>query len=95
MSTLDVLDAGEGRANSYAVGGGVSSKALTATCSACARDLGVEALTLSAYDPACDVDGRVIDAAVGVAEGVLTESAASYRDRDRIITSSSPPGSTS
>jgi arginase len=92
---LDVLDAGEGRANSYAVGGGVSSNALVDTCSACARDLLVEALTLSAYDPACDVDRRVIDAAVGVAEGVVTESAASYRDRDRIITSSSPPGSTS
>src|SRR5688572_33283394 len=52
---LDVIDAKEGRANSYAAGGGVSTKELVTTCTALARDLPVEALTLSAYDPACDV----------------------------------------
>lgn len=72
---LDVIDANEGRANSYAVGGGVSTKALVATCTALARELPVEALTLSAYDPACDVDGRVMDAAAAVVLGVSKESA--------------------
>jgi arginase len=73
---LDVIDAAEGRANSYAVGGGVSIENLVAACIACGRDLPVEALTLSAYDPACDLDGRVIDAATAVAVGVLKASAA-------------------
>lgn len=72
---LDVIDANEGRANSYAVGGGVSTKALVAACTALARELPVEALTLSAYDPACDVDGRVMDAAAAVVLGVSKESA--------------------
>ena len=71
---LDVIDANDGRANSYAVGGGVSAKELVATCSALTRELPVEALTLSAYDPSCDVDGRVLEAAVALAMGVLTES---------------------
>ena len=70
---LDVIDAQEGRANSYAVAGGVSTRDLVASCSALARELPIEALTLSAYDPTCDVDGRVLDAATALALGVLTE----------------------
>ena len=69
---LDVIDAAEGRANSYAVGGGVSIAQLTATCSALGRELPVEALTLSAYDPSCDVDGRVMVAATALVTGVAS-----------------------
>jgi arginase len=72
---LDVIDAGDGRANSYAVGGGVSTRELVTACSALARELPVETLTLSAYDPACDVDGRVLDAATALAIAVLHERA--------------------
>jgi arginase len=68
---LDVIDAAEGRANSYAVGDGVSIAQLVAACSAFARELPIETLTLSAYDPACDLDGRVIAAAAAVVAGVV------------------------
>ena len=70
---LDVLDAAEGRANSYAVGGGVSRDALVDGCIALARALPLETLTISAYDPACDADGRVLDTAAALALGVVQE----------------------
>jgi arginase len=73
---LDVIDANEGRANSYATTGGVPANELVAACTAIARDLPVETLTLSAYDPDCDVDGRVMDAAVAATVGVSRECAA-------------------
>lgn len=63
---LDVLDPSEGRANPYAVGPGITARQLVDTVRAVARDHELAALTLSAYDPACDGDGRVRDAAVEV-----------------------------
>ena len=67
---LDVLDPAYGRANEYAVGPGLTPDQLTDTVRAVMRDRQLAALTLSAYDPAYDADGRVRDAAVAVLHAV-------------------------
>ena len=65
---LDVLDVSEGRANAFAAPGGATAAALVAFCAA----LGAPAaLTLSAYDPSCDADGRVLEAACTAVEALL------------------------
>ena len=71
---LDVLDPSDGRVNEYACEGGVSAANLRAAM----RGLGsldtVAALTLSAYDPSYDVDGRVCRTAFAVLESFFSES---------------------
>jgi arginase len=52
----DVLDVSEGCANNYAVAGGASGEQLISLCHALGAP---DALTISAYDPAADVDGRI------------------------------------
>lgn len=65
---LDVLDVAEGRANAFAAPGGVAADALVAWC----RALGAPAaLTLSAYDPAHDADGRIAAVAIRAVEALL------------------------
>jgi len=77
---LDVIDVSEGRANPYAVAGGVSGADLAAACRSLGRTLAVGALTVSAYDPACDADRRIraiADASVtAVVEALAARSAA-------------------
>lgn len=68
---LDVLDAAEGRANHLASGGGLSAADLRAACRLIASDLDVRGMTLSAYDPASDPEGRVAAIALDVVEDVL------------------------
>ena len=63
---LDVLDPSQGRANEFAVPPGIVADELLAAVRAVARDRELAAVTLSAYDPSCDADGRVRDAAVAV-----------------------------
>ncbi|HUQ20190.1 MAG TPA: arginase family protein [Gemmatimonadaceae bacterium] len=63
---LDVLDASEGRANTYAVGGGLSVKEIEDAVRTIARDLRVRGVSLTAYDPLADVDGRAREAAMRV-----------------------------
>lgn len=69
---LDVLDIEEGRANPYAVAGRVSAAALRAAGAALGAAAPAAALTLSAYDPVCDEDGRVRRAAAAAAAALLT-----------------------
>jgi arginase len=69
---LDVLDPAYGRANEYAVAPGITPDQLTGAVAAVARDGELAALTLSAYDPAYDRDGRVRDAALAVLRAVAT-----------------------
>ena len=59
---LDVLDPAYGRANEYAVAPGITPDELIAAVRAVARHRPLAAVTLSAYDPAYDEDGRVRDA---------------------------------
>ena len=68
---LDVLDPSEGRANAYAAPAGVSLAALVACCAIIGRGAPLAAATISAYDPAGDPDGRMVDAAVQIVDALL------------------------
>jgi arginase len=63
---LDVLDPAYGRANQYATAPGVTHDELLHAVRAIAEDKPLAAVTLSAYDPAYDTDGRVADTAVEI-----------------------------
>jgi len=67
---LDVLDPAHGRANAFARPTGISPAELIDAARAVARNHELAALTLSAYDPSCDVDGRVRDVAVAVLSAI-------------------------
>lgn len=67
---LDVLDPGYGRANQYAVAPGISPDELVGAVYAVSRERELAAVTLSAYDPSYDGDGRVRDAALAVLAAV-------------------------
>jgi arginase len=63
---LDVLDASEGKANTYAVGGGLSVSELEDAVRTITQALRVRGVALTAYDPLADVDGRACEAAINV-----------------------------
>ena len=67
---LDVLDPAYGQANQYAVPPGLTPEELVGAVTAVAHDHELAALTLSAYDPAYDEDGRVRDVALAVLAAV-------------------------
>ena len=67
---LDVLDPAHGRANEFAVPPGITPDELIAAARTVARDHELAALTLSAYDPSYDPDGRVRDTALAVLDAV-------------------------
>lgn len=75
---LDVLDPRDGRTNEYAAPDGVRRDALIAACGALGA-AGAAALTLSAYDPTFDEDGRVAavagEVAVALLDGLTTAAA--------------------
>jgi arginase len=68
---LDVLDPAEGRVNQYAAPGGVSLAALRGAIASLRATAMPAAMTLSAYDPAFDLDGRVARAALEVVRALL------------------------
>jgi arginase len=74
---LDVLDASVARANSYAVGGGLTVEDMEFSLSLIGRELSIAGITLSAYDPAGDPDGRAAAAAIRL---VLAAVRAAQRD---------------
>ena len=61
---LDVLDSAVASANSYAVPGGLTVEDVESALSSIAADFQIAAVTLSAYDPAADTDGRAAAAAI-------------------------------
>jgi arginase len=61
---LDVLDASVARANSYAVGGGLTVEDMEFALTLIGRRLTIAGITLSAYEPASDADGRAAAAAI-------------------------------
>ncbi len=69
---LDVLDPADGRVSRYATDDGVPLTALRASLESIGASARPAALTLSAYDPAYDVDGRVCLAAFGAIESFVT-----------------------
>jgi arginase len=68
---LDVLDTSEGYANRFAVSGGVNRINLLAALEATSRHVPVASVTLSAYDPQFDADGRVARVATEVIAVIL------------------------
>lgn len=68
---LDVLDASVARANTYAVGGGLTVEDLEFAVSSIGRPLPIAGVTLSAYDPAGDAGGRAAKAAVSVVRAAV------------------------
>lgn len=67
---LDVLDASEGCANSYAIANGLSRASLSSAIDAIGARFRIGAAAITAYDPACDTTGSVgriaIDAALRI-----------------------------
>lgn len=56
---LDTLDVREGRANGFAVSGGLSRSDLLAAIDAIGSRGAIRAAAITAYDPACDSDDRI------------------------------------
>ena len=69
---LDVLDPSDGRVNEYACEGGVSAANLRSAMRGLGSLDNVAALTLSAYDPSYDVDGRVRRTAFALLESFFS-----------------------
>lgn len=74
---LDVLDASAGHANAFAVPGGLSAEALVASCQMLRRHAAPAAFTISAYDPAADVDRRACDVALRAVEALFSDGSVS------------------
>jgi arginase len=72
---LDALDAGEGRANGYSLGGGPSRSELLATIDIIGWRAAIRAASLTAYDPECDAEDRAghfaIEAALHIVGAAL------------------------
>jgi arginase len=68
---LDVLDPSEGRANGWAVDGGLTADELVTAVEAVLARFDVPVATLSAYDPTADPEGRIPAIGARVA-GLLT-----------------------
>lgn len=68
---LDVMDAQDGRANHFAGDNGVDKSDLQAILADLCGRLPVGVVTLSAYDPEADPDGRAGAAALDFLEGIL------------------------
>jgi arginase len=69
---VDVLDESEGRANSYASGGGLSANDLYAALELLQRSGQTKVAAITSYDPAGDHDGRVraiVDKAAAILAG--------------------------
>jgi arginase len=69
---LDVLDASEGLANSYAGGAGLTLSQLLGCIEIAASRIPLAAAALTAYDPAFDHTGSICRAAIAVAERCAT-----------------------
>ncbi|WP_432542176.1 arginase family protein [Kineococcus sp. SYSU DK002] len=67
---LDVVDTSVGRANGYAVPGGLDGDEVRAVIRGATSRLPLVSATLASWDPAYDVDGRVLDVAMDVLQEV-------------------------
>jgi len=68
---LDVLDTSEGNANSFAVEGGLTLRELLDAIHAIGDVIRIRAVALTAYDPACDGNGKMREAASRVIEAAI------------------------
>jgi arginase len=68
---LDALDPSEGRANPFAVDGGLSAAEVERVVRAVGERLRIRAASLTAYDPAADPEGRIPPTALALARSIL------------------------
>jgi arginase len=68
---LDVLDAAVASANAYSVGGGLTVDDVEFAVSSIGQAQPIAGITLSAYDPAADADGRASKAAIRVVRAAV------------------------
>jgi arginase len=68
---LDALDPSEGRANPFAVDGGLSAADVERVVGAVGERLRIRAASLTAYDPAADPEGRIPPTALALARSIL------------------------
>lgn len=72
---LDVLDPAYGSANAYAAPDGLSPAEVGVVVAMVSRRLPILAFGLASYDPACDTNGTICEAALGLAEVVVSRIA--------------------
>ena len=63
---LDVIDPRFGRANQFAVGGGLSPDDVIGTIERARERFPIAALTIASYDPSCDPEGTIAAAAARI-----------------------------
>lgn len=69
---LDVFDTTEGKANGYAVQGGISRADFMQLARDLKRKCQIGAAAITAYDPSCDPDNRIARLAIDVAVALAT-----------------------
>jgi arginase len=72
---LDVLDPDEGRANRYAVPGGLSTQFVSDMIIEIGSRFAIAAAAITAYDPSCDEDDRVLRSAFVLARSTIQAAA--------------------
>ena len=68
---LDVLDTSVGKANGYAVPGGMTVDDVISVLEAARRRFDIVAASMTAYDPQADPEGRIARAAIDIAQALL------------------------
>jgi arginase len=72
---LDVLDPDEGRANRYAVPGGLRTQFVSDIIIEIGSRFAIAAAGITAYDPSCDEDDRVLRSAFVLARAIIQAAA--------------------
>ena len=78
---LDVLDPSEGRANEYAVAGGMGASDVSTAIDAVGRLSPLRAAAVTAYDPALDPDGTLAETAVELVVRIADTASVERADR--------------
>lgn len=78
---LDVHDPAEGRANGFAAAGGLSAEEVRALVRQVAERVPITAAAITAYDPTCDDDGRMLAIVLDLLQ-TIAETAADRQPRE-------------
>jgi arginase len=78
---LDVLDPSEGRANEYAVAGGLRASDVSTAIDAVGRLLVLRAAAVTAYDPTLDPDGSLAETAVELVARIVDTASVERAER--------------
>lgn len=69
---LDVFDLAEGRANGYAITGGLTRKRFMSLAAHLRKHSSIGAVAITAYDPSCDSENRIARLAIDIAVALAT-----------------------